>query len=309
MAINKVVQAVLRALSYPDIDLKKNYKLQRQAVNMTHQYHILRPFFKMWDIKINSGGYDIPVRLFAPEENADNSPLLLFFHGGGWVTGNVDSYTRVCANMAKLTGHRVASVDYRLAPEHKFPAAPEDCYRAAREIFCNAELLNVNPEQITLIGDSAGANLAAVVSLMARDRDEFLPRKQILIYPATYFDHSESSPFASVKENGTDYLLTAKKICDYMELYRKTEEDKQNPYFAPLLAAELSDQPETLLITAEYDPLRDEGEEYGKRLAEFGNLVEIHRIADALHGFFSLPPTFSQVRECYDIINRFLSEV
>lgn len=304
MALNKVALAALKALSYPDINVKKNYRLARQMANITY-YRLLRPFYKTWDYHVTSQGHDIPVRIFSPDETA--SPLLLFFHGGGWVTGNIDSYGGVCASMARLTGCRVASVDYRLAPEYKFPAAPEDCYAAAREIFAHSTELGVLEKDITLVGDSAGANLAAVVGMMARDRGEFMPRRQILLYPATYFEHGDTSPFPSIAENGTDFLLTSKRICDYMELYLDTPENKQNPYFAPLLG-ELGGLPETLLITAEFDPLRDEGEAFGEKLARCGTKVEMHRIADALHGFFSLPPAFSQVRETYNYINRFLGK-
>ena len=208
--------------------------------------------------------------------------------------------------MAHLTRRMVVSVDYRLAPEYKFPAAPEDCYAVAREIYLNDSLLDTRPEEIALIGDSAGGNLAAAVSLMARDRGEFLPAKQILIYPATAADHSETSPFPSVHENGTDYLLTSKRVCDYMDLYRSGDEDLHNPYFAPLQAADFRDQPDTLIITAEYCPLRDEAEEYGHRLMKAGNRVMIRRIPDALHGYFSLPARFVQVKRTYEIINRFL---
>ena len=258
MAINKFVMAALKALSYPDIDIKRNYKWGRQVTNVTH-YHYLKPFYKTWDHKVPCGDHDVPVRIFSPPGEGHHS-LLLFFHGGGWVLGNIDSYDKVCANMARLTNRLVVSVDYRLAPEHKFPAAPEDCYAVTREIYLNTGLLETSAEDITLIGDSAGANLAAVVSLMARDRGEFLPKKQILIYPATYNDHTERSFFDSVRENGTDYLLTSKRICDYMDLYMSCPEDLRNPYYAPLLAKSLADQPDTQVITAENDPLRDEGQ-------------------------------------------------
>ena len=159
-----------------------------------------------------------------------------------------------------------------------------------------------------MIGDSAGGNLAAAVSLMARDRGEFLPSCQILIYPATGNDHSEHSPFPSVRENGTDYLLTTKRVRDYMELYRSSEADLENPYYAPLVAKDLSNQPDTLIITAEYCPLRDEGEAYGKALELAGNRVKVFRMPDALHGYFSLPVRFSQVKKTYGLINDFLRE-
>ena len=307
MAINKVMRQALKALSYPDLDTKNTYKVQRAAINLAHA-HILRPFYKIWDHKVDAGDHEIPVRIFSPEVKGD-FPVLLFFHGGGWVTGNIDSYDKVCTDMAHITRHRVVSVDYRLAPEHPFPAGLDDCYRVAKEIYEDPSLFGIGTKDITLIGDSAGGNLAAAVSLMARDRGEFLPAKQILIYPATYNDHSEGSPFASVHENGKGYLLTSKKVCDYMELYQSSEEDRKNPYFAPLLAKYLDHQPDTLIITAEYDPLRDEGEAYGRKLERFGNHVEVRRIRDALHGFLSLSPRFAHVKKAYRYINRFLSEV
>lgn len=306
MAINKVVRAALKAISYTDFDLKKNYKLKRNMVNLAHR-HYLRPLYKNWDYDIYLKEHKIPVRIFSPEIEGDY-PILLFFHGGGWVTGNIDSYNKVCTHMARITNHIVISVDYRLAPEHPFPAAIEDCYEVAKILFTKNELFNINNKNITIIGDSAGGNLAAALSLMANEKKEFSIEKQILIYPATYNNHSETSPFKSVQENGKDFLLTSKNICDYMELYIGKKQDLDNPYFAPLLSKDLSNQPKTLIITAEYDPLRDEGEAYGQKLRKFNNYVEIYRIKDALHGFFSLPYRFPQVKICYEIINRFLCE-
>jgi Esterase/lipase len=307
MAINKAMRIALKALSYPDLDLKKTYKLQRQMTNAAHPY--IKPLYEMWDHKVSLEDHDIPVRIFLPSENTEYRKILIFFHGGGWVIGNIDSYTAVCSNMAKQTGHIVVSVDYRLAPEYKFPAAPEDCYAVTREIFMEAPtLFDIRQEDITLIGDSAGGNLAAVVSLMARDRGEFLPARQILLYPSAGNDHSENSPYPSVIENGADYLLTAKRISDFMDLYISCKEDLQNPYLAPILSENLSGQPKTLIITAQYDPLRDEGELYGKKLYEFGNEVEVYRMKDALHGFISLPRHFVHVKRSYELINKFLNK-
>jgi acetyl esterase len=307
MAINRFMRATLKALSYPEIlDKKNGYRLQRTMVNASHP-HVLRPFYKIWDHEVWAGDHNIPVRVFSPDLSR-TFPVLLFFHGGGWVTGNIDSYDKVCTDMARLTQHIVVSVDYQLAPEYKFPAAPEDCYLVARELFLHSDLFGITPDQITLIGDSAGGNLAAVVSLMARDRGEFLPERQILLYPATNNDHTENSPFESVRTNGKGYLLTSKRMVDYMALYRSSDEDLQNPYYAPILSKDLSRQPRTLIITAEYDPLRDEGEAYGHKLADFGNAVEIHRIHDALHGFMSLSPGFKHVKKAYRYINHFLED-
>jgi len=306
MAMSKAMLALLRALSYPDLEVKKNYESMRAVITATSP-RTPRVRYRAWDHRVECGDHEVPVRVFTPIGGL-GSPVLLFFHGGGWVTGNIDSYDHVCANMTRATGRVVISVDYRLAPEYKFPAAPEDCYAVTQEVLRHAETFGVDASEVTLIGDSAGGNLAAAVSLMARDRGGLVPRRQILVYPAVYNDHHpDTSPFSSVRENGTEYLLTSKRICDYMDLYVSGDEDRQSPYFAPLLCEDLSRQPDTLVITAEFDPLRDEGEAYGERLREAGADVEIHRIPDTLHGFLSLPLRFSPVRHAYRIIDRFLS--
>ena len=299
------LEAALKAISYTQLDVRKTYKLQRK-LDRVGQLSLTRLHCRAVDMEIKREDHAIPVRLFFPGGETAPEEAILFFHGGGWVTGNIDSYDKVCTNMAKITGHIVVSVDYQLAPEHKFPAAPEDCYRAAKEIFAHCDMFGNTPDDITLIGDSAGGNLAAVVSLMARDRGEFFPKRQILLYPATNNDHTENSPFESVRTNGKGYLLTSKRMVDYMALYRSSDEDLQNPYYAPIISKDLSHQPKTLIITAEFDPLRDEGEAYGRKLSEAGNIVEIHRIHDALHGFMSLNPSFKHVKKAYRYINNFL---
>ncbi len=302
--MNPFKKMALKTLSYPYINLKKYYKIQRKVLNAVNPY--FKPMYNILDHRIMVEGRNIPIRVFLPKKNGIPK-VLIFFHGGGWVTGNIDSYTNICANMANQTRHTVISVDYSLAPENPFPIGVEDCYHVTREIFLKPDLVNCNQNDITLIGDSAGGNLAAVVSLMARDRGEFLPAKQILIYPSTYNDHSENSPFPSIRENGTDYILTSKRIQDYMDMYVQNEEDKFNPYVAPILSEELSNQPDTLIITAEYDPLRDEGEAYGIRLKEFNNYVKTYRMIDTLHGFLALSKKSEHIIKCYKIINLFLA--
>jgi len=308
MAINKAMKMALKALSYPDIDIKKNYRLHRQVNTAVHPF--MKTRYKIWDHKIAGEGHDIPVRLFFPKKSVKDKPnrVLVFFHGGGWVVGNIDSYGNVCANMADMTGSIVVSVDYRLAPEHRFPSGLKDCYAATREVYKYSDYFDTDKENIVVIGDSAGGNLAAAVSLMARDRREFNISKQILIYPSTHNDHSEETGFPSIKKYGRDYLLTSRRIRDYMDLYIGSEEDLNNPYLAPLLAEDLSNQPETLIITAEYDPLRDEGEAYGKKLRVYGNKVYIYRMKNALHGFIFLPRHFVHVKRCYEIIDKFLND-
>lgn len=311
MAINKTMKKVLKALSYGDIEVET----ARYFANLK-KLDPLKIFYKTIDFKIFNEDYEVPTRIFLPHENAldgqheneHSLPVLLYFHGGGWVTDSIDNYERICARLAKDTNHIVVSVEYRLAPEYPFPTGLEDCYAVAKAIYTDQFILNAAPDKITIIGDSAGGNLTAAVCLMARDRGEFMPKRQILIYPATNNDYSENSIFESVTQNGDGYLLTAKKMRDYLELYASREEDLQNPYLAPILETDLSHMPRTLIITAEYDPLRDEGEKYGANLREAGNQVEIYRIKDALHGFFALGIKYYHVQESFALINRFLGE-
>lgn len=310
MPINKAMRLALKALSYPNIDIKKVYKIQRAIKNIRLSNHLIS--YKMWDKKIHCDGHDILTRIYEPNKdkcNVKRDKLLLFFHGGGWVTENVNTYNKVCARLADNTGCRVASVEYRLAPEFPFPAGLNDCYTVAKDILTNPSELTSSPDNVVLIGDSAGGNLAAVVSMMLRDNDNIKVRNQILIYPSTWNDHSENSPFDSIRENGTDYLLTSKRIEDYMDMYIDNDEYLSSPLVAPLLAKDFSNMPRTLVITAEFDPLRDEGEAYARKLKKAGNEVKLYRMKDALHGFFALSITYPQVKRCYKYINKFLDDI
>jgi acetyl esterase len=301
--MNKAEKALLKFFSSILTDVKKHYKTYRCLLN------VFNPGFAQvygaLDRKIIVSGREIPLRVFR-FGGGKKPKAMIFFHGGGWVTGNIDTYTKICAIMARRTKHTLVSVDYRLAPENPFPAGLEDCFNVAKELFEKPYLLGCKAEDITLVGDSAGANLAAVVSLMARDRAAFWPKKQILIYPATYFDHGENSPFPSVHQYGKNHLLTAEKIQNYMELYVPNGQDRLSPYVAPLLAKDLSNQPETLIITAEYDPLRDEGEAYGERLRKFGNKARVYRMDGALHNFLALRKKSGASARCYNVMNEFL---
>ena len=309
--ISKTMRTILHALSYGNIEVEASRRLAD-----IKKLDAMRIFFKTLDTKVYNGNHEVPIRLYFPSEEAmsgepvegEKYPVLLFFHGGGWVTESVENYDRVCSRMAQSTGHIVMSVEYRLAPEYRFPVPLEDCYAAAKALYTGHLVLPADPDRITIIGDSAGGNLVAAVCLKARDTGDFAPKKQILIYPAVSNCYTKKSPYKSVQENGQDYLLTAVKMEDYLKLYESSTEDRQNPYFAPILAKDLSHMPETLILTAEFDPLRDEGEEYGKRLKEAGNYVEIHRIPDALHGYFALGIRFLHVQKSFEIMNCFLNK-
>lgn len=305
MAISKAARTALRLLSYPaSVDVDKSYKVERAIRQLRAP---LAPLYQLWDHRLQRDGREIRVRLYPPAKGSRSQELLLFFHGGGWVAESVDTYNHVCRDMARRTGRYVASVEYALAPEAPFPQGLEDCYAVARQLQRQPEILGIAFRSITLVGDSAGGNLAAAVSLLARDRGEFAVNSQVLIYPATYNDHTPQSPFPSVRENASGFLLTSQRVEEFMELYSGGDPEKRaSLYFAPLLAKDLSGQPRTLVITAEYDPLRDEGEAYGAALQRAGGQVEIHRMPDALHGYFSLPLRFAKVRQTYQWICEFL---
>lgn len=304
MALSKTVRFILKTLSHADTRLGKNYKIERTVKKIKEP--IVNPY-KRYDGKIYSGSRQVAARVYMPHtddvlENIEPENILLFFHGGGWVTESVDTYNSTCVNLADAAGAQVISVEYKLAPEHPFPQGLEDCYAAAKEIILNSG------KRVTIIGDSAGGNLAAAVSLMARDRGEFSVERQILLYPALGNDYSESSRFASVKENGRDYLLTMKRMTDYMQLYKSCDDDLLNPYFAPILEKNLENQPKTLIITSQLDLLRDEGEEYARRLYAASNEVRLYRMKDALHGYIGLSKRYPLVKRTFELISDFLSE-
>jgi len=220
-------------------------------------------------------------------------PGIVYFHGGGWCIGNVDIYDWTCRNLANVTGAVVASVDYRLAPEHCFPAAADDGYAAAAWMHAEAEVLGVDGRRLAVAGDSAGGNLAAVVSLMARDREGPPVQFQLLVYPVINHDFDTES----YRDNATGYFLTRANMEWYWKSYLGADGDGTHPYASPIRATDLSGLPPALVITAEYDPLRDEGEAYGRRLEEAGVPVTIHRYDGMFHGFFSLGALLPAARE------------
>ena len=235
---------------------------------------------------------DIPVRIYTPQGNGP-FPVLVFFHGGGWVICDLDTHDGLCRSLTNQAGCIVVSVDYRLAPEHKFPAAPEDCYAATRWVAGNAAQLNGNPSRVAVGGDSAGGNLAAVISQMARDRGGPPLVFQLMIYPATDFKANTLSMEENARGNG----LEKQDMIWFMNHYLNGEEDKLNPLASPLRASNLSGLPPALIITAEYDPLRDEGELYGQRLKAAGIPVTISRYNGMIHGFLSMAAIFAQGKQ------------
>jgi len=240
---------------------------------------------------------EIPVRVYWPAGDGGGLlPMLVFFHGGGWVLCDLDTHDAICRALTNSAGCVTISVDYRLAPEHKFPAAPEDCYAATAWAAAHADELGGDAARLAVVGDSAGGNLAAVVALMARERGGPALAFQLLIYPAT--DLRMNTP--SIAENGAGYGLDTAEMIWFGNHYMRDDTDKLNPLVSPLLAPELGGLPPALVVTAEYDPLRDEGERYGERLRAAGVPVTINRYDGMIHGFASMLDIFDGGRRAVD---------
>jgi acetyl esterase len=237
-------------------------------------------------------GGEIPVRIYWPK-GGEPRGVLVFFHGGGWVLCDLDSHDGTCRALTQGAGCVTVSVDYRLAPEHRFPAAPEDCYAATRWAAENANALGADASQLAIGGDSAGGNLTAAVALMARERGGPRLVHQLMVYPVT----DMAFQTASFKENARGYMLTDEAMVWFREQYLARAADARNPLASPLLAPDLSGLPPATVITAEFDPLRDEGEAYAARLRQAGIPVDVRRYDGVIHGFFGMPELLSQARE------------
>ncbi len=248
---------------------------------------------------------DVPVRLYA-SGHGGLRPALVYFHGGGFVFGNLDSHDAVCRALAKESGAMVISVDYRLAPEHKFPAAVDDAYAATVWVAANAEKLGIDARRIAVGGDSAGGNLATVVAMRCRDAGGPTLAAQVLIYPVTDVSSFETG---SHRELGEGYFLTRAGMEWFTGHYLASADQKRHPEASPLLAPNLSGLPPALVITAEFDPLRDEGEAYAQRLKQAGVPVTATRYPGMIHGFVSMRGVLSGGRQAIEEAAKFTQSV
>jgi acetyl esterase len=248
---------------------------------------------------------EIPIRIYTPEGKGP-FPLVVFFHGGGFVVGNLDNDDGICRTLSAGAGCTLVSVDYRLAPEHKFPAAPDDCLAATRWAAQHAAEFNADPARCVLAGASAGGNLAAVTALRIRDEGGPVLGGQLLLYPVTDY-HTPPTPSYLANANG--YLLTRDLMVWFWQHYLKDASEANNPYASPLRAPNLSSLPPALVITAEYDPLRDEGERYAQRLQQAGVPTVQLRYGGMIHGFFMLGDLFSESRQAISDANHWLKQI
>jgi acetyl esterase len=230
-----------------------------------------------------SDGTAVPLRLYRPlaTDAAALLPGLVFFHGGGWVIGDLETHDTLCRHLANASGCAIVSVDYRLAPEHKFPAAVEDCFLATQWIAENGAVLGIDSTRLAVGGDSAGGNLAAVTSLLARERGAPSLRYQLLLYPVLDCEgrHESHARFAE------GYLLTRATMRWFADQYLPQPEDATNWRASPWHAADLAGLPPGFVLTAGFDPLADEGTAYARRLGEHGVAVRHRHVPDQIHGF------------------------
>jgi acetyl esterase len=250
------------------------------------------PVHQVEDRTIPGPGGDIPVRIYRPEGDGP-LPALVYFHGGGWVIGNIETHDATCRSLTNGAQCVVISVDYRLAPEHKFPAAADDAYAATKWVADNATSLGLDPSRIAVGGDSAGGNLAAVVALMAKEQGGPALVYQVLIYPVTDYNYET----ASYKENAEGYLLSKDSMVWFWDHYLSAPADGKNPHASPLQATDLSGLSPALVITAEYDPLRDEGAAYAERLKQAGVPVVYTLYPGMIHGFFGMSAVLDKAKQ------------
>jgi acetyl esterase len=247
------------------------------------------------EITIPGPAGDIGARVYVPEGDGP-FPVLVFFHGGGWVIGTIDTHDVPVRQLAKRVPAVVVSVEYRLAPEHPFPAAPEDCYAATAWVASNIGQYGGDGSRLAVGGDSAGGNLAAVVAQMARERGGPAIAYQLLIYPAV----DARMTTASITENGDGYLLTKGFMEWFYGHYLPKESDADDPRASPARAESLAGLPPALVLTAEFDPLRDEGEAYAAALRKAGVDATAKRYDGMIHGFMQLGGVMDRTGELID---------
>ena len=247
------------------------------------------------DQRIPGPGGEIPLRLYYPKGDPP-FPVVVYFHGGGWVIGDLDTHHALCHALSASSGCLVVAVDYRLAPENRYPAAVEDAYAATCWIAENAKTVQADAGRIAVAGDSAGGTQATVVAMIARDRGKPHIALQVLVYPIT--DYNFNTP--SYLKNADGYMLTRDLMIWFWNQYLTSADFADDAYVSPLRADNLNHLPQALILTAEYDPLCDEGEAYARRLQEAGVKVNLRRYHGMIHGFFRMTSRVDKARQALD---------
>ena len=256
------------------------------------------PLGRVEDLSLPGPAGAIAARLYEPlgEAPAAGRAGLVYYHGGGWSAGDLDTHDHLCRHLALAGGFSVIAIDYRLAPEHPFPAALDDCIAATRAVRERAGALGLDANRLAVGGDSAGGSLATLVCLALRDAGEHWVRAQHLIYPAVDF----AADTASMRQNGTGYLLTRGAMDMFTQWYVPQAADRTNPQASPLRAASHANLPPAIIQTAEFDPLRDEGADYAAKLRAAGVAVDYHCYPGMIHGFARMGSKIDHGKTCLD---------
>lgn len=262
--------------------------------------------YRVEDRQIPGPVQTIKVRVYTPQVSQEQAslPVLVWYHGGGFVIGDLDSHDSACRALANQSECLVVAVDYRLAPEHKFPGAVEDCEAALHWVAANAAELGGDPGRIAVGGDSAGGNLAAVVALLAREKGGPKLCFQLLIYPCV----APEPETPSHHQFAEGYLLTRKTITWFFKQYLRSSKDTLDPRYAPLEEKDLSSLPPSLVIVAGFDPLRDEGVDYAKALIDAGNKVTLSNYEGMIHGFYLMGGMIDKANQAIEESARHLKE-
>lgn len=290
MSIHPQVQAVLDALAKLGLPAPQSVTPAQARLNFKQSRSVFLPQAEAVgasaDFSIAGPGGPIPLRLYRPKGSAAGAqlPALVFFHGGGWVLGDIETHDPLCRLLANRSGCAVVSVDYRLAPEHKFPAAVEDAVAVTRYLAAQGEALGIDGGRLALGGDSAGGNLATVVALTLRDAGGPPLRLQLMLYPAT--DFAMDTPSHSEFANG--YMLTRERMQYFADSYLRSPRDVSDWRASPLQAKDLSRLPPAFIMTASHDPLRDEGKAYADRLNAAGVVASYRCYQGMIHGFMTM---------------------
>jgi acetyl esterase len=263
------------------------------------------PSVKVENRTIPGPAGELPVRVYQLVESQGALPVVVFFHGGGWVVGSIASHDAMCRRLCRQSGCIVLSVEYRLAPEHKYPAAVDDAFAATKWVAKHALEIGGDPARIAVAGDSAGGNMAAAVCLLARDRKGPIIAAQVLIYPITDY----MPDFESYRRNGRGYFLENDSIVWFWRQYLADEAQAKEFTASPLRAEDLSGLPTALLLVAEFDPLLDEGVAYADRLEKAGVRVERFMAQGQIHGFLRRLDVFDQAVTMCDELGSAISKV
>lgn len=259
---------------------------------MSHEISKPEKVSEIRDIVIHGYKSNITIRLYKPKGKPPFN-IMLFFHGGGWVLGNINNYDSLCTQMSNLSSCVIISVGYHLAPEHKFPEPVEDCYCAFTWILENIKKYDCDPSHLAICGDSAGGNLAAVVANMAKDRGILSIKYLLLMYPLVDISNFN---YDSYKLFGTGFGLSKEDIVWCAKQYLNNEDERFSPYVSPLLTKDLSNLPHTYIITAGFDVLKDQGYIYAVKLKEAGIPVTVKCYENFIHGFFTMDAVSDLVR-------------